>query len=80
MLTDVGTEGEDPDPDSVPDAEVDFVAEAEDSSVVEAEDAFVLEAADESVLVEEDEDDSAAVTHTMSASYPQHKALTSSTY
>lgn len=67
-------EGEDPDPDSVPDAE------AEDSSVVEAEDAFVLEAEDECVLVEEDEDDSAAVTYIMLASYPQHKALTSSTY
>lgn len=48
-------EGEDLDPDSVPDAEDDFVAE------VEAEDAPVAEADDEPVLVEEDEDDSEAV-------------------
>ena len=73
-------EGEDPDPDTVPDVKVDFVAEAEDSSVVEAEDAFILEAEDEPALVEEDEDDSAAVTYTILASYSQHMSMTSSTY
>lgn len=59
-------EGEDSDPDTVRDAEVDFVAEAEGSSVAEAEVASILEAENESVLVEEDEDDSAAMTYTIS--------------
>lgn len=69
-------EGEESDPDSVPDAEDDFVAEAELTPVVEAVDASVLEAEDESVLVEEDEDDSDAAFYIMLAIHLPEKALT----